>query len=247
MMNIRRACSVLALATCAWLAGCDPAGTVGQDETKDPHFQTAERRKAAFDYKGAIESYERALENNPRSAAAHFELALLYEKQEQDPATAIYHYGRFLRLRPASSHADLVNQRIAACKMELAASTSYSPDTTRISAEVSRLMDENKRLKIEVEQLRIELASRPTNYVLGTPTPPPVAPLAGGPTAPPARSNAAPPSPSTPRTHKVRPNETLSSIAKQHNVSLSSLQSANPGVVAERLKIGQELKLPASR
>ena len=48
-----------------------------------------------------------------------------------------------------------------------------------------------------------------------------------------------------PRTHQVRSGQTLSSIAKQYKVSVSSLRDAN-GIDGSHLTIGQKLKIPAS-
>ena len=50
-----------------------------------------------MDYKGAIESFSKALEVNPRSAKAHFELGWLYEEKDPDPAAADRDSGRTLR------------------------------------------------------------------------------------------------------------------------------------------------------
>ncbi len=248
MMSTRRfsaTLGVIVMGVC--LVGCDPVGTAEEDEKKDPHFLKGDDRKRAMDYKGAIESYERALDNNPRSASAHLELALLYERQEKDPVTAIYHYNRYLKLKADPPHRDVVLQYISACKMELAAANSYTGgDSARMNSELARVAEENVRLKREVEQLRQELALRPTNYVIGTPTPPPTQGQHSAP-APVAPSPPASQPKSAARTHKVKSGETLTSIAKQHRVSLASLQAANPGVVPKDLKPGQELKLPASR
>lgn len=48
-----------------------------------------------------------------------------------------------------------------------------------------------------------------------------------------------------PRTHKVRSGQTLSSIAKQYKVSVTSLRDAN-GIDGSHLAVGQKLKIPAS-
>lgn len=73
------------------------------------------------------------------------------------------------------------------------------------------------------------------------------------PTATPSvqRSNPQPrfrsqPSPmALPRSHIVRPGETLSSISQKYNVKLSALQRANPYVEARRLRAGQVLNIPS--
>ena len=74
------------------LVGCLPSAETQTDEQKDPFYLTGKTRVNDRDYRGAIESFEKALENNPRNAAAHFELGLLYEQQENDCAAALYHY-----------------------------------------------------------------------------------------------------------------------------------------------------------
>ncbi len=52
--------------------------------------------------------------------------------------------------------------------------------------------------------------------------------------------NPAPP----PRVYRVKPGDSLSSIARAHGVKLADLMAANPGVEPRRLKVGAELKLP---
>src|SRR5881227_1449162 len=96
---------------CAFLSGCLPAGQSQMDEEKEPHFLAGKSRVNAMDYKGAIESFEKALEVNPKSASAHFELAWLSDQKDADPASAIYHYDHYLKLRPAAGNAETVKTR----------------------------------------------------------------------------------------------------------------------------------------
>src|SRR4051812_30044747 len=84
------------------LSGCDRYARTQLDEEKEPHFLAGKSRVSTLDYKGAIECFEKAIQVNPQSASAHFELGWLFEEKESDPAAAIYHYEHYLKLRPAS-------------------------------------------------------------------------------------------------------------------------------------------------
>ncbi|MCC7518192.1 MAG: LysM peptidoglycan-binding domain-containing protein [Verrucomicrobiae bacterium] len=53
--------------------------------------------------------------------------------------------------------------------------------------------------------------------------------------------------PATRATHVVKSGETLTSIAKQHGVSVDALVKANKITDVSKLKIGQKLKLPSGR
>jgi tetratricopeptide (TPR) repeat protein len=109
--------ALLLLAGCV-LGGCAPSAP--GDEEREPYFLAGKGRVNSMDYEGAVKSFEKAVEVNPNSAPAHFELAVLYDTRESDPAAAIYHYQRFLELLPNSGKADMVKTRILACKQQLA-------------------------------------------------------------------------------------------------------------------------------
>ena len=132
------------------LSGCLPS--TPQDEEKEPYFLAGKSRVNSMDYKGAIESFEKAVEVNPRSAAAHFELALLYDQKESDPAAAIYHYERYLKLAPNSGKEDMVKPRILACEQQLAQSVSLAPVSEKQQRELERLLEENKRLREDIQK-----------------------------------------------------------------------------------------------
>src|SRR6266446_1810265 len=136
------------------LCGCLPSGHSPLDEEKEPHFLAGKSRVNTLDYQGAIECFEKALEANPRSALAHFEAGLLYEKHKMDHAAAIYHFERFLELRPGSGYAEVVRQHILACKQELAKTVSLGPVTQSLQREFEQLTEENRHLRDEVERWR---------------------------------------------------------------------------------------------
>src|SRR5512137_1508666 len=111
-------------------------------------------RVNTMDFKGAIDSFEKAIELNPKSASAHLELGWLYDQKESDPAAAIYHYERYLKLAPNSSKHEMIKTHILACKQQLAQAVSLGPVTEKQQRELEQLVEENKRLREDIEKWR---------------------------------------------------------------------------------------------
>jgi len=143
--------AVLLLAACV-LGGCAPSAP--GDEEREPYFLAGKSRVNSMDFEGAVKSFEKAVEVNPNSAAAHFELGVLYDTRESDPAAAIYHYQRYLELQPNSGKEGLLKTRILACKQQLAQSVSLGPVSERQQRAFEQLAEENKRLREENENWR---------------------------------------------------------------------------------------------
>src|ERR1043166_1388379 len=141
----------LLLVICIGLASCVPPSQRAEEE-QDPHFLEGKNRINTMDYDGAMQSFERALQANPKSAAAHFELALLYDQKKAEPATAIYHYNSYLQARPRGENAERAKTRIVACKQELARTVSLAPVTQNLQHEFDQVMEENRRLREEVQK-----------------------------------------------------------------------------------------------
>ncbi len=241
------------------LGGCFPSSENNVDEEKESHFVSGRSRASAKDFKGAIEEFEKALEANPHSAAAHFELGWLNEEQTRNCAAAIYHYERHLELRPNSAYAERAKERIISCKRELARSEIVGPETQNLQREIERLRNENLQLKRQVDSLQSQLASRPpANVSPGGPSAP--VPLPGPTPGPVTRPAATAPgtagaaadragrvlSQARPRTYVVKSGDTMTVIARQFGLRVSALQSANPQVDPRRIKVGQSLNIPAS-
>jgi tetratricopeptide (TPR) repeat protein len=250
-------CAMVLLAGCA-LTGCLRSPPSPMDEEKESHFLLGRSRASAMDYPGAIDSFNRALEVNPKSGAAHFELACLYEKRETDPAAAIYHYQQYLKLRPKADNTETVNQHIQALKQELARTVSLGVVSERQQREFERVCDDNRRLNEELEKWRAyalrlqELTNQNPAAASGaraakppTSSPPAQASpaTAGAPSASSNSKNAV--SIGSQRTHTVRAGETAAMIARQHGVRVEALLAANPRIEPKRLRVGQTLTIPA--
>jgi LysM repeat protein len=252
-----RFCRALSCAAGILLAliasGCFPSGDSPLDEQKEPHFITGKNLATQMDYQGAIDSFEKALEVNPRSASAHFELAWLYENKAQtpDPAAAIYHYDRFLKLSLKSDKADLVRAHMNSCKLELAKTVStFTSWPASAQHDLENLMLENKNLKAQLAQYQAAAnhapapSAQPVQQTLVRPTPAPQAEpvrivAAASPVA--SRSSAS----TATRTHTIKSGENPSIIAKEYGISIAALMAANPQARPTHLHVGQVLTIPA--
>ncbi len=245
--------SLVAVLLCCLWVGCQPEGESALDEQKNPHYLEGRSRQNNLDYPGAVAAFEKALEANPRSASAHFELGLIYFQNLGDYAAAIYHFERFLRLRPNAEHADQVRQFITVSKQELAKTVSLGPVTQQMQRELDRLTAENAVLHQQIENLQAQLSKRGNPALAASFTPLPASPTNARVAAvdpPSARPETTvtpagkPAAPAAARAHIVKSGETLAAIARREGVKLEALEAANPGISARKLRVGASLKIP---
>ena len=254
MSSVSRFASVAWVLAALVLGGCLPSPSGQVEEEKEPHFLEGRQLVNAMDYSGAIESFEKALEINPLSASAHFELASLYDGKEPDAAAAIYHYEKFLKLRPGADKTN-VKDRINACKGELARGVSLAPvsekqqrDLEKLTIQTQQLTEENKRLNQELAKWRAYYAgqqqpqanpgdtvtARSRDFSTGP------GPVSGSVTNGPPTGDRS----GGTHTHRVQSGDTASRIARQYGVKLTALLEANPRLDPRRMRPGQSLVIP---
>ncbi len=256
----------ISMLLCLWWSGCSPWSESGLEEEKDPNYLAGRSRRAAANYPGAVEAFERALESNPRSAAAHLELGLIYyQNVTTNWARAIYHFERYLELRPRANNADLIRQNLDYCKLALAKEVPYTPNNDLVRKELERLTHDNAELRQQVEQLKAQLALRATASTNGAVVlaalnspgskPPASARMAASPSVELSQTVDRTPAPSpshepgrlaaASKTHVIQSGETPYGIARNYGVKLASLLGANPGMDPRRLRPGQTLVIPS--
>lgn len=242
------------------LSGCSGAASREEREDRDPQIRKARERRAAHDFDGAIDLYLRALDRKPELARAHLELGLVYDQEKNDDLRALYHYQRYLEMRPDAEKRDLVQKLIQHARISFAASLPDRP------AEAVR---EIEMLRREVKTLRALLAEQggtaAVERVAATPARvPPAAPAAPvtartPPASPPAPAPAVATAPSVPaapvaaagapETYVVRSGDTLSRIATRVYNDASKwdvIYNANRKTMPTTgsLKVGQTLIIP---
>jgi LysM repeat protein len=246
-------------------SGCLPTDSSPADEEREPHYVLGKSRVNALDYQGAVEAFQEALEVNPRSAPAHFQLACIYDSKLPDPAAAIFHFQEYLRLNPQAGNQDVIRQSIYSCKQQLAADVLPLPSAPAAEKQLESLMQQNSQLQQQVAQLTDKLRqwnqyynseqaarAQANAYVPAKPSyipPGPASSAVGSGQANPAYSGSSAPSVPLPagiqpHTHKVAAGETLATIARKAGVSIAALESANPSVNPRHLRAGQVINLP---
>jgi len=268
----RARCLPLLSAALMCLMGCSPDSLLPADEGRERNLQRAQTAERMRDFEAAAEYYERALEKNPVSPLVHLGYASLCETHLDRHADAIYHYQRYLRLRPNDPKADTIRRRMTNSMERLATSVPVVIRSETIARDLEGVRRENTALRAQVTNLQaallgwsnetvrvtqllatqierantLELAlnNSRAGSVGGVSTPDP-GPGSGSISGQGRRAaGSVRPSPLTARTYKVQPRDTLSSIARRHGVSLTAIRNANPGINDRRLLPGTLVRIP---
>ena len=213
------------------LAGCDRSPFNDTERSMDQ----AEQKMAAQDYRGAANSYEKALDGTASTADAHFRLGLLYDGKLDDPVGAVHHFRRYIEFLPNGPHAKEAKANLD--RIELTLATSLAGGTLITHSEAVRLKNENKDLKAQLAAA-VRGATAPANG--------PVSGTAAGKAA--DRAAASKPAPGS-RSYVVQPGDTLASIARKfykNKERAKDIQDANLNAVpdAKKLHAGMTLIIP---
>ncbi len=209
VLDFARAGALAALLILAAAAGCRRASD-DQREARNRHMRRALAAKDAQDIDGAIEWCERALERKPDLALAHRELALMLDGFREDYVAAIYHYQRYLDLRPDTPNREAVEELIRHARMNFAAQIGATPDEWQRDLQVRN--DRIRALETELALWR----SGEIQDAAASASPPaasPAVPAARVQAPAPGASEAPPPAA---RTHVVSAGETLGTISSRY-------------------------------
>ncbi|GAB5562742.1 MAG: hypothetical protein SynsKO_43890 [Synoicihabitans sp.] len=228
----------------SFLGGCNrlPEGeTIA--EINEPAYEEGKRLLRQGREQAALAEFKRVIAIRQDGAPeSHLEVGLLYQLEVKDPIAAIYHFRRYLDLKPNSPEADLVSQRIDAAKRDFARTLPAQPLENQVLRNdlldrVDLLQRENTRLKDELATLRgSRVTSRGTvaDLSISEPTPtrraaPPSqtnAPFSRAPISTdtsrevsrPTRPTEVPPQPATAstRVHTVVKGDTLYGLARRY-------------------------------
>jgi tetratricopeptide (TPR) repeat protein len=179
----------------ALMAGCErPSAATPTAEIDEPGYRRGKELLRQGRDQEALGAFLRVIEQRGDDAPeSHLEVALLYHRRIRDPIAAIYHFRKFLEMKPNSPQADLVRQQIAAAMRDFARTLPAQPHENQASRNdlfevVERLQRENLELKEQLAGARAQVSLtagtlRPTVADLSAPaaTASPTVTRAGGP------------------------------------------------------------------
>jgi len=220
--------------------GCTgDAGGRDRKEERDPVFRRAMARKNVEDVDGAIDFFNKALDRKPYLARAHLELGLLYDMKKQEYVRAVYHYQRYLELRPDAEKKQLIEDLIRQAKLSFAASLPHQP--AGAIEEIAMLKRENAILRNQLESGQGGTA-KPAAAARRAPAKPVSA------EAKPPKPKPEPAQPAM-QPYVVQAGDTLSSIAAKmyrDPNKWKTIYDANRGSLSspESVRVGQTLLIP---
>jgi tetratricopeptide (TPR) repeat protein len=223
-------CAGLAMLGLALAAGC---GRVSDErrEARDRYLRRAETAKEAQDIDRAIELCGKALERHPKLALAHRELGLMLDNYRQDYVAALYHYGRYLELRPDSPQREDVEAMIQHCRASFAAQIAEAPAAMKRALQVR---DERiRKLELEIAVLRERAGVAAAPVPSAAVSPPPASPSAAA----------------AAQTHVVQAGESLAAISARYygtSAKWKTIFNANRDRVSDEnnLRVGTRLEIP---
>ncbi|HLP26436.1 MAG TPA: hypothetical protein VK477_12210, partial [Acidobacteriota bacterium] len=140
------------------LAACGDDGRQSYaTEADEPYYRQAEQMKRAGRQQEALSAYLKVIEKRGDDAPeSHLEAGLVYLHHIRDPIAAIYHFRKYLSLRPNSAQAPLVRQRIDAAIRDFARTLPAQPLENQVQrVDLIAAMD---KLKLENDLLKQQLA-----------------------------------------------------------------------------------------
>lgn len=150
------------------LGGCaDSDRLTYASELDEPNYREGQSLLKAGRRQEALAAFLKVIDKRREDAPeSHLEVGLLYAQYINDPLSAIYHFRKYLAIRPNSQQAPLVRQRIDAAIREFARTIPAQPLESQaqrvdLVATLDRLKQENESLKQQLAETRAARGSVP--------------------------------------------------------------------------------------
>jgi len=161
LVHLRRLLPLLAAALALGLAGCGDSDRLGYaNELDEPGYREGQSLLKSGRRQEALSAFLKVIDKRDDAAESHLEVGLLYVQHINDPLSAIYHFRKYLALRPNSPQAPLVRQRINAAIREFARTLPAQPlegqaQRVDLVATLDRLKQENESLKQQLAEAKV--------------------------------------------------------------------------------------------
>jgi len=131
------------------VTGCEKdTGSAEAREERDPNVISGQEYMAEGKYDEAIAALKKAIETDPTMARPHIDLAVIYQQYKVNYIHAIYHYDRYLELRPNAEKAKFIEEQKLKVAQALANTLiNNSPEVKKVIQERNQLIQQNNDLK----------------------------------------------------------------------------------------------------
>jgi hypothetical protein len=147
---------VLLLALTA-ITGCKPGAGLAISEEDEPEYRKGESMMRENRMDEALISFEKVVDSRRDCPETHLELGRIYMDHVKDPISAIYHFRKYLELRPDSELSKQVTQLIESAKKDFARSLPGDPFGE--SVEHIDVLEQLKKVRVENDELRRTVAA----------------------------------------------------------------------------------------
>jgi tetratricopeptide (TPR) repeat protein len=144
-----------------WLGGCTDSDRVKTAaEVDEPAYREGQSLLKTGRRQEALSAFLKVIDKRGNDAPeSHLEIGMLYAQHINDPLAAIYHFKKYLLLRPNSPQAPLIRQRIDAATREFALTLPARPLENQLQrvdlvATLDKLKQENEALKQELADVK---------------------------------------------------------------------------------------------
>lgn len=143
------------------ISGCGKASqSMEEREERDPFVKSGQAYMEEGKWEEAEAAFKQALDNEPLMARPHLDLAVIYQQHKINYIHAIYHYDRYLELRPDADKTKFITEQKMKVAQALANTLiNNSPEVKKVVQERNQLLQQNMDLK---QQLSSGSQSTPT-------------------------------------------------------------------------------------
>ena len=262
--------ALLVLLACAYIAisgGCDAnTGKITREEDES-HFVRGREEMNRGNYNEALNAFLKVTEKRRDAPESHLNIGLIYLNNKNDPIPAIYHFRKFLELKPDAEYSERVRQNIDTAQKRFAATLPGNPHDVNLrnvnfEELIRKLRAENLELKQQIAAVTKQLETIQREQTIAAVNARNMAvqqqqsiqqaqtSLLQQSQARTVQTLQTPPSaPAVAAVHTVQAGDTLSSISRKYYDTPNrwrEIYEANRDVLPNErsLKLGQKLRIP---
>ena len=155
---------ILLIFSAIFFGACSSSDLSLVEETEERQFKSAKDFQSQGRYEDALITYLGLISVRRESPESHLEVGYIYLQTLKDPIRAIYHFDRYLELKPESERTVQVKQLINTAKLEFLGQLPTKPfqaevDRVDLFEIIEKLKKENSELKLKYNQTLLKIKS----------------------------------------------------------------------------------------